>query len=282
MITIGGHVSAAGGLVKAIERGSNLGFSVIQIHPSPPQSWSKPKASAEDIVLFNDTLAKSTVKKVFFHNIYLTNFASTDQLIWDNCITATRSYLELGNKIHNQGTITHLGSHKGLGLAAVLPQLISGLRLALAEMSPESPFIIENTAGGGGTIGRTLEEINLITDQISNDYPEVKICIDTCHAFAAGIPIHTETGLNQFIEEFKRRFGLDRLACIHLNDSKHPFNSNKDRHENIGDGFIGNEAFARIFHHPDLQKVPFILEVPGIEGTGPDLINRMRVEKLAS
>lgn len=282
MITIGAHVSAAGGMIKALERGDKMGFTVIQLHPSPPQSWSKPKITDEDIVLFNDTLSKSIIKKVFFHNIYLANFASTDQNIWNNGIATTQSYLELGNKIHNQGTVTHLGSHKGLGLNAVLPQLVNGLKIALSKMSPESPFIIENTAGGGGTIGRTLEEINLITDQISSDYPEVKICIDTCHAFAAGIPIHTEEGLNQFVEEFKRRFGLDRLACIHLNDSKNPFNSNKDRHENIGDGFIGNEAFARIFHHPDLQEVPFILEVPGIDGNGPDQINRIRVEKLAS
>lgn len=281
MVIIGGHVSAAGGVNKAIKRAQDLRFKAIQIHPTGPQSWAKPITTDEEATIFAATYPSSDISSVFFHNIYLNNFASPSEAIWHGSIEITKSYMLLASKMKVQGVVTHLGSHKGAGLEATLKRLTKGLRKMLEASPPEATFVIENTAGGGGSIGRSLEEIEMILNTIWPIHKNVKICLDTCHSFSAGIPIHTEEGLNQFIADFKARFGLQSLACLHLNDSKTEFGGFKDRHENIGDGFIGNEAFRRILHHPDLQSVPFIMEVPGLERKGPDAANRERVEKLA-
>jgi deoxyribonuclease-4 len=282
MISLGGHVSCSGGVLKAIERAEALEFNCLQIHPTAPQSWGKPTTTDEEAADFAKTLPERGIRQAFFHNIYLTNFASESQSGWHGSIEITKSYMALAAKMKVDGVVTHLGSHKGIGMVNVLDHLTEGLNRMLSESPPEATFLIENTAGAGGSIGRSLEEIQMILDKVWPLHPNVGICIDTCHAFASGIPIHTQKGLNLFVKEFKERFGMEALRCIHLNDSKNEFNTFKDRHQNIGDGFIGNEAFSRILHNPDLQKVPFIMEVPGLEDKGPDAGNRDRVRALAA
>ena len=280
MIKIGGHVSAAGGIQKAVGRATDLEFQCFQIHPSAPQRWQSPNPSDQDIQSYAQQVQELDLPS-FMHNVYLVNFASEDPLQIEKSIKITKDYLNLASRAGSLGVPTHLGSHKGRGLSAVLPGLSEGVQEAI-KGTENAQFIIENTAGAGGNIGRDLKEFDLIMSSMPQIRNRLGICIDTCHAFAAGIPIHTQEGLDQFMDEFEERFGLESLSCIHLNDSKHQFGSGKDRHENIGDGFMGNDAFARIFHHPKLQKVPFIMEVPGIEGHGPDAINRERVVALAS
>lgn len=281
-LTVGGHVSSAGGPLKALVRAQELGFNTMQIHPTAPQSWAKPTVTPEDAALFAKNYPEIGIRSVFFHNIYLTNFASENPATRHGAVDISKSYLTLGAQMKAVGTVTHLGSHKGAGMESVLETVVGGIRKVLDNSPSESAFIVENTAGAGGTIGRSLEEIEMILETFLPNYSNVGICIDTCHAFCSGIPIHTAEGLEDFIQEFKKRFGLALLKSIHLNDSKCEFASNKDRHENIGDGFIGSEAFGRILHHPDLQNIPFIMEVPGIENKGPDKENLTRVLALAS
>jgi deoxyribonuclease-4 len=256
------------------------GFTAVQIHPTAPQSWGAPQVTPETAASFKEGLAANKITAAFFHNIYLCNFATETPGGWHGSISITQKYLTLSAQMGVQGVVAHVGSHKGAGMDAVIDRVVEGLCKALEEAPPESTFLIENTAGGGGTIGRTLEEIQMITDRVWPRFPNVGICIDTCHAFAAGIPIHEQSGLDAFVNDFESRFGLDALRCIHLNDSKMPFGSFKDRHENIGDGELGNAGLTPILTHPKLAKVPLIMEVPGIEKTGPDRANLERVQSL--
>ncbi|MBU6389146.1 deoxyribonuclease IV [Patescibacteria group bacterium] len=282
MPILGGHVSAAGGALKAIDRAVELGFATLQIHPTSPQAWAKPAIPDDTAAAFTAGLQKNRLNSAFFHNIYLTNFASENQAGWHGSIEISKSYLQLSARMGVSGVITHLGSHKGAGLDAVLDRVVDGIKRMLAEAPADAYFLIENTAGAGGTIGRTLAEIERITERIWPEYQNVGICIDSCHAFASGIPIHTAEGLESFLQEFQTRFGLAALRCLHLNDSKGDFASNKDRHENIGDGSLGLEAFRHIVNHPKLQTVPMVMEVPGIENKGPDRENLQRLQALVT
>lgn len=277
---LGGHVSAAGGVLKALTRAQELEFEAIQIHPSAPQAWRPPNVSPDDADLFKKTYQEYGVQSGFFHNIYLANFAAPDPEHWQNSIKITQTYLTLADTMGIKGVVTHTGSHKGNGLDSCLERVIEGIHQSLANSPSGSAYLIENTAGGGGSIGRTLEEIEQIFAPLQSQHQNIGICIDTCHAFAAGIPIHTADGLESFLTEFESRFGLQSLFCIHLNDSKTEFGSQKDRHENIGDGFLGLEAVARIINHPKLKTTPFLMEVPGLDKQGPDAPNRDRVRSL--
>jgi deoxyribonuclease IV len=278
---IGGHVSCAGGPLKALERAQELEFPVMQIHPSAPQTWAKPTVTDETAAQFKATAADFGVQATFFHNVYLCNFASPNPAGWHASITITTHYLSLATKMGALGAVTHVGSHKGAGMAEVLPRVVEGLRKTLEASSSDVYFLIENTAGGGGTIGRSLEEIQMITDELWKHHKNVGICIDTCHAFAAGIPVHTNEGLESFLREFDERFGLDALKCIHLNDTKLPFGSHRDRHANIGEGEMGTDGLRPFLTHPKLRSVPFLLEVPGLENAGPDRPNRERALAIA-
>jgi deoxyribonuclease-4 len=279
---LGGHVSSAGGPLKALDRAEALEFETVQIHPSSPQTWARPQISPEVADAFQARLVAGPVRSAFFHHIYLVNFASPNPTFWHASIDITKSYLSLADTMGVTGTVTHLGSHKGTGLEECLPRITEGLTKAVKDTPGDSLFIIENTAGAGGTIGRSLEEINRIVDELEEIKPRLGICIDTCHSFASGIPLDTESGLEHFLTEFEERFGLSMLSCIHLNDSQFGFNTNRDRHANIGEGFFGEEGFRRLFHHPKLQTVPFIMEVPGENKSGPDALNRDRVRALAA
>lgn len=282
MINIGGHVSAAGGVSKALERAHEIGFQSVQIHPGSPQTWKGLSIPDEEITQFKKLRSEYQISPVFFHNIYLINFASDEPRIWQGGISSTKKYLEYASKMDVQGVITHLGSGKGKPLEEVFPQLIEALKEVLKECPNNTKFIIENTAGAGSTIGRTIEEIGEIIKAVPQEYHNrLGVCIDTCHAFASGISYQTKEEADNLVAKIESNFGLQMLSCIHLNDSKYDFNTNKDRHENIGEGFISREAFSNLFHHPKLQNIPFILEVPGIEGTGPDKINLQRVIDIA-
>ena len=279
-LTVGGHVSSAGGPLKALERGQALGFTGIQMHPTAPQSWAKPTVSDETAAEFKARMNEYGICSAFFHNIYLNNFATPLESGWHASIAISTAYLTLASKMGVSGTVTHLGSHKGAGMEIALPRITEGLKRVLAETPDDSIFTIENTAGAGGTIGRSLEEIQMIIDSLGDAKHRVSVCIDTCHAYASGIPIHTLEGFNIFMAEFEQRLGLQKLACMHMNDSKGEFGSNKDRHENIGDGQIGYDGFRHIVNDPRVASIPLLMEVPGLEEKGPDVANRERIEAL--
>lgn len=288
---IGAHISIKGGLLNVLDRATDLGVQAIQIHPSQPQQWAKPKISDEAADDFAKEMKKRKLGPLFFHAIYLINFASENLAIWHGSITSTINYLKLADKMGAVGVITHLGSTKGADWSDAKKRVIDGLRRVFDDLHtgerPFAPpmdhwpkFIIETAAGAGNIIGDDLDEVAQIFNSIKDDYP-CGVCIDTAHLFESGVQINIEDGLDGLIRTIDQKIGLENLMAIHLNDSATDLGSKSDRHENIGQGQIGNQALARIINHSKLKTLPFILEVPGFEGGGPDKQNVKIVKNLA-
>lgn len=271
---VGAHVSAAGGLGKLLQRADALGVEVIQLHPTAPQNYRQSTLTGDEIGRFH-LAVKSHDVPVYFHSIYLINLANPDDKLWHASIGSLEHYLELAGQFGAVGTITHVGSHKGAGFTPVKERL-SHTAGKLAKHFKEhkikpGALIIENTAGGGGTLGRDITEMHDLFKIFSAELP-TKICLDTCHLFASGVPVHEPAGFDKWLTEFDQKVGLKNLTAIHLNDSKTPFESNRDRHANLGTGEIGEIGLKHVVQHPKLKHVNFILEVPG-SGQGPDKEN---------
>jgi deoxyribonuclease-4 len=268
---IGAHVSTEGGLVKAVERAQGLGAETVQIFASAPQSWRKKEYSTDEAQAFQEKAAQADVRPVFIHGVYLINLATGDPTGLERSIDSLTWSLDVCRQIGVRGTIFHLGSHRGAGFEAVLPQVVSAVQRVLEGSPGDTWLILENSAGMGGSVGSHFSELGIIMRQAAN--PRVKVCLDTQHAFAAGYDVATKQGLEATLAEFDEQVGLANLVAIHANDSKIGLGGGVDRHENIGEGLIGREGFKVIMAHPAFRETPFLLEVPGFEKKGPDKEN---------
>lgn len=276
---VGAHVSVAGGLPKGIDRALELGAETIQFFLSPPQTWRFNPPKPEDCAAFVKRRAEAGLGPVYLHAIYLINLAGPDQTILARSIESLVQYLQVGARIGAEGVIVHLGSARGRPLAEAKAQVAAAIRQVLREAPVGPALVLEQSAGMGESVGHRFEDLADII--AAADGPDrVKICLDTAHLFAAGYPVADPDGLRQTLDEFDRLIGLDRLVVIHANDSKVPFNSGVDRHENIGDGHIGLKGFKTILAEPRLRDLPFILEVPGLDNKGPDRENVERLKRL--
>lgn len=276
---IGAHVSSAGGPLKSFERAAAIGAEAVQLFISAPQQWKAPTISEDVVAKFNEAREASGLP-CFFHGVYLINLASLDAALCDRSVDSLVAYLDWGSKLGAEGTIFHVGSHLGRGLDEACIAQISGLLRAVLDRSEtESKLILECNAGQGGCIGGTFTELGLLVREAGGD-ERLAVCIDTCHAFAMGYDIRTDEGTHAAMDEFERELGFARLVAVHANDSKQPLGGLRDRHENIGDGFIGLDGFAAVMRHPAFADVPFLLEVPGLQGNGPDIENVMRLKAL--
>ena len=276
---IGAHVSTRGGILTAFDRARELGAEAVQVHPTPPQTWRRLHLEAEEVQEFRRRLASTGLGDFFFHAVYLINLGTPRPELLASSEASLAHYLQLANELGVAGVIFHPGSHLGRGFDSVLDQIGSTMRSALEAAPGEARLLVENSAGAGANLGATLPEIRRMLEAV--DSPRVGLCLDTAHAFTSGWQLTTEEGLAAALAEFEAEIGWDRLWAIHANDSKAPFGSNRDRHENIGEGAIGSEAFARMLADPRLRRPPWILEVPGQERQGPDRANVDRLRKLA-
>ena len=268
---IGAHVSTAGGISKAVARGVEIGCEALQIFGSSPQGWAFKPIPGTEIESFRQQAAESSIGSVFLHAIYLINLGTPNAANLEKGIDSLVNYMRLAADIGADGVIVHPGSHGGKGYDAALPQAVDAINRVL-EQSPEGPLLtLENMAGMGQHIGAKFEELGRILNEVSS--PRVGICLDTQHSFAAGYDLTSEAGINAMIDEFDREIGLKNLVAVHANDSKRPLGSGVDRHDNIGEGFIGVDGFETIMGNPAFHQVPFFLEVPGAEGKGPDVQN---------
>ncbi len=274
---IGAHVSTAGGLDKAVDRAQEIGAEAMQIFGSPPQSWQVKTHPAETVQAFLAKAEAAGIGPTFLHGVYLVNLATENADNLRKGIESLVFHLDLAAQIRSPGVIFHVGSHKGAGLDQVLPRVRDAFREALERTPPEAWLIIENNAGQGQQVGRRFEEVARVMDAVGRE--RVRVCLDTAHCFASGYDVSTREGLDATFEEFEREIGLRYLVAVHANDSKPAFNSNVDRHANIGEGHIGLEGFRAMMQHPAFADVPFLLEVPGFENKGPD---RRNVEILRS
>jgi deoxyribonuclease IV len=279
-LRIGAHVSTSGGVHTAIGRAVEIGANCIQIFAGAPQRWMEARFSDGDVETFRSLCREKDIQPVFIHSSYLINMASLDEALREKSVGSLTAALRWAEKLGAAGVITHLGSSKEADPEVAMDLVVSSIA-AVLERLPESPhLVLETCAGQGNTIGRRFEQIGTVIDRLGRS-PRLRVCLDTAHVFAAGYDITSAEGLELTLQQFDQSIGLERLVAIHVNDSKSAFASNVDRHENIGKGLIGEDSLALVLNHPRLRSVPFLLEVPGLDGQGPDRPNVLALRRLA-
>lgn len=268
---IGAHVSSGSGLDKCVDRACDIGAEAMQLFASAPQSWRPGAHDEEEIARFRDRAAVCGIENTFLHAIYLVNLASANPELLGRSVGSLKLALQTASRMGARGVIFHVGSHKGAGFSQVLNQILASVTGILEHSPLDAWLILENSAGMGGSIGSVFAELGAIIRGVGDD--RLKVCLDTCHTLAAGYEVRTRDGIEATMEEFDREIGLDRLVAVHANDSKVDLCGGKDRHENIGQGFIGEEGFLTMLGHPAFGDQPLLLEVPGLDGSGPDRAN---------
>jgi deoxyribonuclease-4 len=279
-VRIGAHVSASGGLKLAMPRAAAIGAECAQLFVGAPQRWFSARYDDDDITAFHCLAEDLGIGPNVVHALYLVNLASSDTTLRQRSINALVNQMHWCERLDIFGLVVHVGSGKGtIPHAKALDLVVDGVGQVL-KRSADVSFLVENTAGMGSSIGSDFAEIGTIVARLGRD-PRLGVCLDTAHTFEAGHDIRTREGLEAVLDSFDREVGLDRLAAVHVNDSKTPFGSNVDRHENLGRGYLGEEALGYFMTHPAVQNLPFYLEVPGFAGRGPDRENVEILRRLA-
>jgi deoxyribonuclease-4 len=270
---LGAHVRASGGVWNAIDNGAGLGAEAIQFFAGSPRTWKPMLYKEADAARFREKRAASAIRFVVIHTIYLINLATANDDFYRKSVDSLVGAVAAAEQLGAEAIVTHVGSHQGAGFEFGLRRVEYALGKALEECADSNVrVLLEDTAGAGGTMGRTFEDLRAIIDCVGGD-PKIGLCLDTAHLYEAGYDIASPEGLEQTLSALEAEIGLERLVMLHLNDSKTPLGSNSDRHENIGHGHLGREAFAAIVNHPAFADLPGITEVPGFAGEGPDLRN---------
>jgi deoxyribonuclease-4 len=264
---IGAHVSPAGGLAKAIERGVEKDCQAIQIFNQSPRMWRPTAYGEDDFQAFRDAMKPSAIKAVLIHAVYLLNCASEDKEIRDKSRASLIQSLRVGAGIGAAGVVLHPGSAKQGHVGDAIKRAGTVISQALSE-TEGCPLHLEDTAGAGGTLGRSFAELAELIDAAGAN-KRLGVCLDSCHLLASGYDIRTPSGLTEVLDQFKREVGLKRLRSLHLNDSQTPLGSNRDRHANIGTGELGESGCAAFLSEPRFDKLPVVLETQGPERQGP-------------
>ncbi|MFH1161937.1 MAG: deoxyribonuclease IV [Candidatus Jorgensenbacteria bacterium] len=270
----GTHVGIVGGYAAAVRKVASMGGSALQFFSTNPHEWGHREVTEREKEAFRAAKKELGVNPVYFHAPYLINLADPGRIGKSGKTFMVRE-LSLAAELGVRGSIVHVGSWKKS--RPNYDALAATIRGILAATPKESLFIFENS--GTRKIGVTIDEIGTVVEKVKDE--RLKVCLDTCHLFTAGYGWGTRGELDTFLTEFDKKVGLERLEVWHLNDSRDPFHSYRDRHENIGDGYIGLEPFRVLLNHPKMKHLPFILEVPGFAGEGPDRKNLDVVKKLA-
>ena len=264
---IGAHVSTAGGLPLAIARGVERGCRSIQIFNQSPRMWRPTAYGPDDFDAWGEAISASPIEAVVIHAVYLLNCATDDPEMADKTLTSLIQSLRVGEGIGATGVVLHPVSAKTGDPGEAIVRAGKVIREALAS-SERCPLHLENTAGTGGTLGRSFAELAALLDAAGGD-ARLGVCLDSCHLLASGYDIRTAAGLGETLDQFGSVVGLDRLGSLHLNDSAYPLGSNRDRHANLGDGELGERGCAAFLSEPRFQALPCVLETPGPEGSGP-------------
>lgn len=277
---IGAHMSIAGGLHHALERGREVGCGAVQIFLKNQRQWRAKPLEAQEIRMFRAARRRTGIRRAFAHSSYLINLASPDASAWAQAVTAFTDELERAEALDLSCVVIHPGSHMGAGLEAGLRRVIAALDQALARTSGcRVKVALENTAGGGNSLGRTFAELATLIDGAAR--PErIGICVDTCHLFAAGYDLRTEAGYGRAMAECEAAVGRHRVLAFHLNDAKAPLGSGLDRHEHIGRGFLGLAPFRFLLNDRRFARVPKVLETPKEPEPTADLRNLATLRRL--
>jgi deoxyribonuclease-4 len=268
---LGAHLSAAGGYDKPLESIVKKGGNCLQLFSCSPRSWADANITDEQIIIFLQKKKELEIDPIYFHACYLINLADTDQ-IGEKSRNSLIKELTLASKLQIKGSIVHTGSLKekeGIRNKDTFNGVVANIKKILSE-TPEDTFLILENAGNR-KIGKNLQDLADILGQVDN--PRVRICLDTCHLHAAGYDLRTSESFKAFLQDFDKKIGLNKLEVIHANDSRDPFASLRDRHENIGKGEVGINVFTHLLNHPQTKHLPFIIETPGFDDKGPDKAN---------
>jgi len=261
----GAHVSASGGIDKAIERVAELGAEAVQVFTQSPRMWRPVNHKPANVERWHALRAEHGINHAVAHAIYLINIASDDPEIYEKSVTALENTMVAVELLGLDAVVFHPGSHRSAGLDGCLDRMAAAMTRVL-ETSETTWLLMENSAGQGGTIGRDIEELARVFEAVG-PHPRLGVCLDSCHWFVSGVDVRERLALDAALGELDSAIGLDRLQALHLNDSKTALGSNRDRHDNIGAGEIG-EGLATFLSHPAFQELAVYLEVPG-EGDGP-------------
>jgi deoxyribonuclease-4 len=265
-VILGAHCS--GGVKKSLARCVEIGADAVQLFVQSPRAWRFPDHDPADLAAFREERRTQEIGAVLVHAIYLVNLASPKEDFYSKSVETMRSTMDAACAIEADGVVFHVGSHQGAGFDAGLERVVPALKDVLERCNDTTWLLMENSAGAGGTIGRSLEELATLFERLDG-HPRLGICLDSCHLYVSGYDVTRRDELDRVLDEVDRSLGLDRLRALHVNDSKAPLGSNRDRHDNVGQGLLG-EALGVFLGHPALQALPAVLEVPGVDGHGPD------------
>ena len=270
----GAHVSAAGGISNAIDRVEEIGGNAVQVFTQSPRMWRPTEHAPEEIERFRKRRRQARVKAVSCHALYLVNLASRDAAVRENSLMALRATMNTAEAIGSEAVVFHVGSHLGLGFDEAVRLVTPALRELLGLTTDDLWLCMENAAGAGGTIGRSISELAALGDAV-DWHPRLGLCLDSCHWWASGIDVSDVDALDAALEDLDARIGLERVRILHVNDSQTPLGSNRDRHELVGQGLIG-DGLATFLGHTAFAGLPAITETWEDKGEATEDLERMR------
>jgi deoxyribonuclease IV len=277
---IGAHLSPAGGPANAVARGVERGCDAVQIFNQNPRAWKPTVYSDQQVADFRDAMESSRIDALLIHAVYLLNPASDTKEFRDKTRTSLIASLRAGDALGAHAVVLHPGSAKAGKVGPAVKRAGKVIAQALEE-SERCPLHLENTAGAGGTLGRSFEELAELID-VAGGSKRLGLCLDSCHLFASGFDIRTEEGLTEVLDDCMRIVGKGRLGSLHLNDSKEPLGSNRDRHADVGEGELGNRGCSVFLSEPRFQDLPLVLETHGPDRQGPTKQEITRTRRLRS
>ncbi|MDR7419498.1 MAG: deoxyribonuclease IV [Armatimonadota bacterium] len=274
----GAHVSISGSLDLAVDRALRIGCQCLQIFYGSPRQWRAAVYTDEVLNRFVDKRRASGLEPLIAHAAYLVNLAAPSEDYRRRSVASLLATVRGVERLDGDAAVTHLGSRLNTPRGRALRRVASGIREVL-DKTARAQILLENSAGAGGTLGASFEDLEIVLDHLHGD-PRVGVCLDTAHLFAAGWDLRTPAGVDAMTAAAQRAIGWQRIRLFHLNDSRSPLGSQVDRHENIGEGEIGSDGFRAIVNHPRVQPLPGIIETPGFDRQGPDRRNLARLARL--
>ena len=254
----GAHVSAAGGISKAIDRIEAIGGNAVQVFTQSPRMWRPTQHAPEELERFRTRRREARVRHVSCHALYLVNLASRDRGVRTKSFEALQATMETAREIEADAVVFHVGSHLGYGFADAVKAVTPALRELLELTTDELWLCLENAAGAGGTIGRSVAELAVLCDALDG-HPQLGLCLDSCHWWASGVDVTDAEALGTALDDLDSRIGLERVRVLHVNDAKTPLGSNRDRHDVVARGLLGN-GLATFLGHPAFRDLPAVLE----------------------
>ena len=263
---IGAHCS--GGVKGALDKAAEMGADAVQLFTQSPRTWRPPNPDPETYERFRERRDETGSGAVLCHAIYLINRAAPNDEVYEKSLASMLSTMEVACAIEADAVVFHVGSHLGSGLEVGLERVVPAMEQVLARCTDRTWLLMENSAGSGGTIGRSIEELATLHERLDH-HPRLGLCLDSAHLYASGRDVTQPEVVDAVLREVDDVIGLDRLRVLHVNDSKTRLGSNSDRHDNIMDGLMG-EGLGAFLGHPKVQGLPAILEVPGADDRGPN------------